>query len=167
MKQIFLTMFLSSLLLSGCCLTREYGTAEVKAVYTAKAPVLDGKLSEKAWQKAPAYELEFSRKQKDDFHPVLQDFYKFTRNSVIVAYNIAFDYKFLYLAGNAQGYNFDNKQIDAMVLAKQKLKGLKNYKLKTVVTHLGVSLENAHRAVHDAIATAEAFVKLVDSDTVL
>ena len=98
---------------------------------------------------------------------VLQDFYKFTRNSVIVAYNIAFDYKFLYLAGNAQGYNFDNKQIDAMVLAKQKLKGLKNYKLKTVVTHLGVSLENAHRAVHDAIATAEAFVKLVDSDTVL
>lgn len=98
---------------------------------------------------------------------VLQDFYKFTRNSVLVAYNIAFDYKFLYLAGAAQGYNFDNKQIDAMVLAKHKLKGLKNYKLKTVVTHLGVSLENAHRAVHDAIATAEAFVKLVDSDTVL
>ncbi len=98
---------------------------------------------------------------------VLQDFYKFTRNSVLVAYNIAFDYKFLYLAGNAQGYNFDNKQIDALVLAKQKIKGLKNYKLKTVVTHLGVSLENAHRAVHDATATAEAFIKLVDSDTVL
>lgn len=98
---------------------------------------------------------------------VLQDFYKFTRNSVLVAYNIGFDYKFLYLAGKAQGYNFDNKQIDALMLAKQKLKGLKNYKLKTVVTSLNVSLENAHRAVHDAIATAEAFIKLVDSDTVL
>lgn len=98
---------------------------------------------------------------------VLQDFYKFTRNSVIVAYNIAFDYKFLYLAGKAQGYNFDNKQIDAMVLAQQKLKGIKNYKLKTVAAALEVSLENAHRAVHDAIATAEVFIKLVDSDTVL
>lgn len=98
---------------------------------------------------------------------VLQDFYKFTRNSVLVAYNIAFDYKFLYLAGKAQGYNFDNKQLDAMVLAQQKLKGLKNYKLKTVAAALDVSLENAHRAVHDAIATAEAFIKLVDSDTVL
>ena len=40
----------------------------------------------------------------------------------------------------------------------------KNYKLKTVATVLDVSLENAHRAVHDAIATAEVFIKLVDSD---
>lgn len=95
---------------------------------------------------------------------VLQDFYKFTRNSVLVAYNIAFDYKFMYLAGAKQGYNFDNPQIDAMVLAKEKLKGIKNYKLKTVATVLDVSLENAHRAVHDAIATAEVFIKLVDSD---
>ena len=98
---------------------------------------------------------------------VLQDFYKFTRNSVLVAYNIAFDYKFIYLAGQSQGYVFDNKQIDAMVLAKTKLKGLKNYKLKTVVEKLNVPLENAHRAVNDAIATAEAFIKLVDSDTKL
>ena len=98
---------------------------------------------------------------------VLQDFYKFTRNSVLVAYNIAFDYKFIYLAGSAQGYNFDNKQIDAMVLARTKLRGLKNYKLKTVVEKLNVPLENAHRAVNDAIATAEAFIKLVDSDYVV
>ncbi|MBR2468201.1 MAG: ribonuclease H-like domain-containing protein [Clostridia bacterium] len=98
---------------------------------------------------------------------VLQDFYKFTRDSVLVAYNIAFDYKFIYLAGAAQGYKFDNQQIDAMVLAKNKLKGIKNYKLKTVATALNVSLEGAHRAVNDAIATAEVFVKLVDSDTVL
>lgn len=98
---------------------------------------------------------------------VLQDFYKFTRNSVLVAYNIAFDYKFMYLAGIKQGYNFDNPQIDAMVLAKNKLKSIKNYKLKTVANALDVSLENAHRAVHDAIATAEVFIKLVDSDYIL
>ncbi len=98
---------------------------------------------------------------------VLQDFYKFTRNSVLVAYNIAFDYKFIHLAGASQGYVFDNKQLDAMVLAKNKLKSIKNYKLKTVATALGVSLEGAHRAVNDAIATAEVFVKLVDSDTEL
>lgn len=98
---------------------------------------------------------------------VLQDFYKFTRGSVLAAYNIAFDYKFIYLAGTAQGYVFENKQIDVMVLAKTKLKGLKNYKLKTVVAELIIPLENAHRAINDAIATAEAFIKLVDSDTKL
>lgn len=98
---------------------------------------------------------------------VLQDFYKFTRNSILVAYNIGFDYKFIYLAGIAQGFNFDNKQLDALALAKNKIKGIKNYKLKTVATALNVSLEGAHRAVNDAIATAEVFTKLVDSDTIL
>jgi DNA polymerase III epsilon subunit-like protein len=51
-----------------------------------------------------------------------------------------------------------------MVLAKTKLRGLKNYKLKTVVTHLNIPLDNAHRAVHDATATAEAFIKLADNE---
>lgn len=95
---------------------------------------------------------------------VLQDFYKFSRNSVLVAYNISFDYRFIYLAGNAQGYVFDNKQLDCMVLAQTKLRGLKNYKLKTVVEKLNISLEGAHRAVNDATATAEAFIKLSDDN---
>lgn len=95
---------------------------------------------------------------------VLQDFYKFSRGSVLVAYNISFDYRFIYLAGNAQGYVFDNKQIDCMVLAQTKLRGLKNYKLKTVVEKLNISLEGAHRAVNDATATAEAFIKLSDDN---
>ena len=93
---------------------------------------------------------------------VLQDFYKFTRGCVLSAYNIAFDYNFLYVSGKKQGYEFNNRQIDSMYLARTKLHGIKNFKLKTVATALGVSLENAHRAVHDAIATAEVFILLSD-----
>ncbi len=91
----------------------------------------------------------------------LQDFYKFTRNSTLVAYNIAFDFSFLSLYGSKAGYNFnDNPQIDALKLAVANVKGVKNYKLKTIADHLGVLLDNAHRAVYDAIATAEVFIKL-------
>ena len=93
---------------------------------------------------------------------VLQDFYKFTYNCVLSAYNIAFDYNFLYAASKKQGFVFDNRQIDSMFLAKTKLPGLKNYKLKTVATALNINLDNAHRAVYDAIATAEVFIKLSD-----
>ena len=93
---------------------------------------------------------------------VLPDFYKFTRGAVLSAYNIAFDYNFLYVASHKMGYNFNNRQIDSMYLARTKLPGLKNYRLKTVATTLGVPLENAHRAVNDAIATAEVFIKLSD-----
>ena len=47
-----------------------------------------------------------------------------------------------------------------MLLARLYVPGLKNFKLSTVCKKLDVSLENAHRAVHDAMATAEVVIKL-------
>ncbi len=92
---------------------------------------------------------------------VIRDFYLFCKGSQMVGYNsIAFDSVFLDRAGKLVGINFDNNQIDAFMLAKQKLKGLKNYKLGTVAKYLEVSLIDAHRALNDVIATAEVFLKL-------
>ena len=91
---------------------------------------------------------------------VMPDFYKFCYGTTIMAYNIDFDYKFINLYGKKQGYLFDMKQIDAMFLARSFIPGLKNFKLSSVCKKLGVSLENAHRAVHDAMATAEVVIKL-------
>lgn len=91
---------------------------------------------------------------------VIPDFYKFCYNTTIMAYNIDFDYKFINQFGKKSGYLFDMKQIDAMFLARSFVPGLKNFKLSSVCKKLGVSLENAHRAVHDAMATAEVVIKL-------
>ena len=91
---------------------------------------------------------------------VMPDFYKFCFGTTIMAYNIDFDYKFISVHGKKLGYVFDNKQIDVLFLARAYVPGLKNFKLSTVCKKLGVSLENAHRAVHDAMATAEVVIKL-------
>lgn len=91
---------------------------------------------------------------------VMPDFYKFCYGTTIMAYNIDFDYKFISLHGKKLGFVFDMKQIDAMFLARAYIPGLKNFKLSSVCKKLGVSLENAHRAVHDAMATAEVVIKL-------
>jgi len=91
---------------------------------------------------------------------VMPDFYKFCYGTTIIAYNIDFDYKFISIQGKKCGYIFDMKQIDALYLARAFIPGLKNFKLGTVCKKLGVSLENAHRAVHDATATAEVVIKL-------
>lgn len=94
---------------------------------------------------------------------VIQDFYKFCFGSVMVGYNsIDFDNKFLQVAGRNNRYNFDNKQMDAMLLAKQYLRSVKNYRLKTIASYLNITLDNAHRAVFDALATAEVFIKLTN-----
>ena len=93
----------------------------------------------------------------------LADFYKFCEGSTIVAYNIDFDYKFINYYGRKAGYNFNHPQKDALIMARQYIKGLKNYKLKTVTESMGIVLANAHRAYFDAAATAKVFIKLLEN----
>lgn len=100
-------------------------------------------------------------KNKYSIEQVIRDFYLFCKGCQMVGYNsINFDSQFLYKAARSVNINFDNNQIDAFLLAKQKLKGLKNYKLGTVSTFLEVNLIDAHRALNDVLATAEVFLKL-------
>ena len=91
----------------------------------------------------------------------LQDFYKFTRGAILTGYNILnFDNVFLLGQGKACRFNFDNECEDVFHYAQKYVHGVKNYKLGTIAAKLGVTLDNAHRAVYDAMATAEVFIKL-------
>ena len=92
---------------------------------------------------------------------VLPDFYKYCYGSALVAHNIAFDYGFLSQIAKKMNYNFDNEQYDTLNMARQKLLGLKNFKLETVAERLNVSVVGAHRAVNDAMATAKCFLELL------
>ncbi len=101
-----------------------------------------------------------------DAHPIsdiIPDFYKFCYGCVLVAYNIDFDYKFLNKAGTHMGYKFNNRQVDALYLARKEVKGAKTFNLKSIATRLGVNLDNAHRAINDAIATAEVLLLVSDN----
>lgn len=90
---------------------------------------------------------------------VIPDFYKFCEGCTLVGYNVSFDIGFIKVSGEKSGYNFNHKTIDALELTKQKMY-LPRYKLGNVVEALGLKLDNAHRALADAIATAEVFLKL-------
>ncbi len=97
-------------------------------------------------------------------YEALQDFYKFTRGAILTGYNIAgFDMRFLVGQGKSARWNFDNEVVDTIDLARKYVFGVKNYKLGTIAEKLGVVLDNAHRAVYDAIATAEVFIKLSEN----
>ncbi len=96
------------------------------------------------------------------YDQVLADFYKFTRGCILSGYNVKFDYGFLYYYGKKCGYNFDNPLLDVYELAQKGVHGTKNLKLGTVCEKLGVVLDNAHRAVYDALAAAEVLLKLAD-----
>ena len=108
------------------------------------------------------YDEDVAGAYKD--YEVLQDFYKFTRGSILTGYNIAgFDMRFLIGQGKSTRWNFDNEVVDTIDLARKYVHGVKNYKLGTIAEKLGIPLEKAHRAIYDTIATAEVFIKLSEN----
>ena len=95
-------------------------------------------------------------------YEILQDFYKFTRGAILIGYNnINFDNVFLIGQGKECRWDFASNETDDVYRYAQKyVHGVKNYRLGTIAAALGVTLDNAHRAVFDALATAEVFIKI-------
>ena len=89
---------------------------------------------------------------------VLPDFLKFCEGCALVAHNASFDVSFIAHNAEELGLPFDPTVLDTVTLARILLPQLNRYKLDTVAKALNVSLENHHRAVDDAGATAEIFV---------
>ena len=97
------------------------------------------------------------------FEEQIDDFIKFCEGSVMVAHNANFDMGFMKEESKNCGRNFDLPYLDTMVLARCMYKELPNHRLDTLCKHLGVINAHHHRAVDDAEATAQAFVKMLDA----
>ena len=92
---------------------------------------------------------------------VLPEFIAFCRDAVLVAHNAEFDVGFIRENMRCLELPFQFPVIDTLTLSRILLKELKRHKLNLVAKALNVNLENHHRAVHDAQATAEIFLKLI------
>ncbi len=93
---------------------------------------------------------------------VLPKFLEFCEGSVLVAHNADFDIGFVRANAERLGIAFDPTYLDTVALARVLLPNLAKYKLDNVAKALGVTLENHHRAVDDAGATADIFVKFIE-----
>ena len=93
---------------------------------------------------------------------VLPQFLAFVGDGVLVAHNAGFDVGFI--GQNCRDLGLDDRfvYVDTVALARVLLPTLSKYKLNIVAKALNISLENHHRAVDDAGATAEIFVKFVE-----
>lgn len=89
-------------------------------------------------------------------------FMEFVGDLPVVAHNASFDTGFMKHIARAGGKSFNNIIIDTLQLSRNLFPKLAKHKLDVVAKHLGVKLENHHRAVDDAAATAEIFVKCLE-----
>lgn len=92
---------------------------------------------------------------------VLGGFFDFCKGRVLVAHNAAFDTGFIKEAAKKHGFEYNFCVLDTLMLARCMYPDLPNFRLDTLARHLHVILDNHHRAVDDAKATADAFVKMI------
>lgn len=89
---------------------------------------------------------------------VLPEFLKFCEGCVLVAHNASFDTGFIRAAAKRQNLNFNFCYIDTVALSRKLYPQLTNHRLNTLAKHLSVKLDNHHRALDDALATAIIFI---------
>lgn len=86
---------------------------------------------------------------------------EFIGNSLVIGYNINFDFSFLnkaYRENNLESLNVQVK--DLMMIIKRKDRFLDNYRLETVLKKYGIINEKTHNSLADAEATLELYKKL-------
>ena len=92
---------------------------------------------------------------------VLPEFLAFCEGAVLVAHNAEFDMSFIKENAMRQNLKREFTYVDTVGIARILLPHQGKHTLDAVAKTMGVSLENHHRAVDDAGATAEIFVKFI------
>ncbi|MCQ2453267.1 MAG: PHP domain-containing protein, partial [Clostridia bacterium] len=87
---------------------------------------------------------------------------EFIGDAPLAAHNADFDTAVLRNELRRLGIEKEYTVIDTLTFARKLYPDLKSHKLAAVCKRLGVSLKNAHRAVHDATATALCLQKMLE-----
>ncbi|MEG0952605.1 MAG: PHP domain-containing protein, partial [Niameybacter sp.] len=142
---------------------------EIGAVKVVNGEVVD-QFSEFVNPQVPIpYEIENLTGIKDHMvmdaptiETILPQFLAFCEGSVMVAHNADFDMSFIHANAEGLGLSSCFTVLDTVGLARVLMPTLGNFKLNNVAKRLGISLENHHRAVDDATATGEIFIKFIE-----
>lgn len=101
-------------------------------------------------------------------HPVSQtvlEFIEFAGNLPLAGHHVIFDYSFLKRAAVNAGAVFEKEGLDTLKISRQLLPELPSRSLEALCAHYEIYMEHHHRALDDAVATAELLHRLVELET--
>ena len=92
---------------------------------------------------------------------IIPQVYQYVKNSTLVAHNASFDSKFFHSEMNKVGIRSNVDFICTLLLSRRLYPALENHKLATLAKHHGIKSQGkSHRALADALVTAELFIKI-------
>lgn len=91
---------------------------------------------------------------------VISDFLTFCEDDVLIGHNVGFDYSFMKTGASRCGLSFEKSGIDTLKIAQTTLASLPSKSLSDLCTYYQIENKSAHRAYHDALATAKLYQTL-------
>lgn len=91
---------------------------------------------------------------------VVGDFLDFCEDDVLIGHNVIFDYSFMKCSAMQDGLTFEKMGIDTLKIAKKVHADLDSKSLGSLCSHYHIDNKAAHRAYHDALATAKLYQTL-------
>ena len=98
------------------------------------------------------------------FYEVAKEILELMEGKIFVAHNVNFDYSFVKREFESLGFSFKKDTLCTVKLSRKIIPGFPSYSLGKLCNALGIGLENRHRALGDALATAELFTLLKEKD---
>ena len=92
---------------------------------------------------------------------VLPVFHAFTRDTVLVGHNAAFDMRFLQLKEASTGILFDQPVLDTLLLSALVHPSQESHRIEAIAQRFNIAVTGRHNALGDAIVTAEIFLRLI------
>lgn len=99
------------------------------------------------------------------FSEIAEKVFELLKDRVFVAHNVNFDYTFIKQHLKNEGFNFSAQKLCTVRMSRKIKPGFHSYSLGTLCENLGIPINNRHRAMGDAEATAVLFSKLIKWDS--
>ena len=91
---------------------------------------------------------------------VVSDFLDFCGEDILVGHNVIFDYSFVKCSAVQDGLSFEKMGIDTLKIAQKVHRDLESKSLGSLCDYYHIENRSAHRAYHDALATAKLYQTL-------
>lgn len=95
------------------------------------------------------------------FYEVAKKIVELTEGAVFVAHNVRFDYSFIQEEFRRLGFTYTRRQLCTVRLARKVFPGYRSYSLGNLITALGLTAGDRHRAMGDTIATVDLFERIL------
>ena len=91
---------------------------------------------------------------------IIFEFLHFCEDYPVLGHNLMFDYRFMKRYAQKYYMDFHKSGIDTLKIARKVLTDIPSRSLESLCAHYGIENKAAHRAYHDALATAKIYQTL-------